>query len=400
MHNGQTGSLHHLNVFVEPFIRRAFVVARRGPRARRAGQRLFDLVEHLSLMKDLSGTLFSVLDLAPVRKGSNIAETFRNTLDLAQHAERWGFTRFWMAEHHNMPGIASAATAVLIGYVAGGTSTIRVGSGGIMLPNHAPLVIAEQFGTLESLYPGRIDLGLGRAPGTDGLTVRALRRDPNIAAQDFPDQVQELLTYLGPASPGQRVQAVPGTGTEVPVWLLGSSTFSAQLAAYVGLPFAFAGHFAPQEMKAALRLYRERFQPSRWLQKSHAMVGLPIVAAETDEEAQRQATTPILRFLQLIRGEPFLLSPPVESMNGLWSHDERLMVEMKFAAAIVGGPDTVRQKLESFLEETEADEIMVSSDLYGHADRLRSYQIVSEVMRNREVVPVALPAMQSVLTAH
>jgi len=353
-------------------------------------------------MSDFSRTLFSVLDLAPVKQGGTIAETFRNTLDLAQHTEKWGYTRFWLAEHHNMAGIASAATAVLIGYVAGGTSTIRVGSGGIMLPNHAPLVIAEQFGTLETLYPGRIDLGLGRAPGTDGLTVRALRRNPNSAAQDFPDQVQELLEYLGPALPGQRVRAVPGTGTEVPVWLLGSSTYSAQLAAYLGLRFAFAGHFAPQEMKIALRLYRERFQPSRWLTSPHAMVGLPIVAAETDREAERQATTPIQRFLQLIRGEPFLLSPPVESMHGLWSDAEQMMVDTKFAAAIVGGPVTVQRKLRSFLEETEADEIIVTSDLYRQADRLRSYEIVSAVMNEIRATPATVlePARTPVLTAY
>ncbi len=327
-------------------------------------------------------TLFSVLDLAPVRKGGTIAEAFRNSLNLAQHAERLGYTRFWMAEHHNMPGIASAATSVLIGYVAGGTSTIRVGSGGVMLPNHAPLVVAEQFGTLETLYPGRIDLGVGRAPGTDGLTTRALRRDPNAAA-DFPDQVEELLRYLGPVEPGQRVRAVPGAGTNVPVWLLGSSTFSAQLAALLGLPFAFAGHFAPQDMHDALRLYRERFTPSAYLDQPHAMVGLPIIAADTDAEAQRLATTPAQRALQLIRGEPFLLAPPVAAMDGLWSPTERAFVESKLGAAIVGGPETVARELNAFIDETEADEIMMACELYDQRDRLRSYELVASLAVDR-----------------
>jgi luciferase family oxidoreductase group 1 len=327
----------------------------------------------------MSETSFSVLDLAPVRKGGTIAEAFRNSLDLARHVEQWGYTRFWLAEHHNMQGIASAATAVLIGYVAGGTKTIRVGSGGVMLPNHAPLVIAEQFGTLETLYPGRIDLGVGRAPGTDQMTTRALRRDPNAAA-DFPDQVEELLRYLAPAEPGQKVRAVPGAGTNVPVWLLGSSTFSAQLAALLGLPFAFAGHFAPQDMRDALRLYRQRFEPSVYLDKPHAMVGLPIIAADTDAEARRLATTPAQRALQLIRGEPFLLSPPVESMDGLWNSTERAFVESKLGAAIVGGPETVERELAKFVEETEADEIMMACELYDQRDRLRSYELVASMV--------------------
>lgn len=332
-------------------------------------------------MRDTSQTLYSVLDLAPVKKGGTIAESFRNTLELARNAERLGYTRFWLAEHHNMIGIASAATSVLIGYVAGGTSTIRVGSGGIMLPNHAPLVIAEQFGTLETLYPGRIDLGLGRAPGTDGLTVRALRRDPNATGLEFPQQVQELLGYLAPASPRQAVRAVPGAGTDVPVWLLGSSTFSAQLAALLGLPFAFAGHFAPQEMMDAIRLYRERFKPSQWRQRPHVMVGLPVIAADSDAQAERLATTPAIKFLQLIRGEPFLMSPPVESMDGLWTPQEQSLVQTKLAAAIVGGPETVQRKLTEFLHRTQADEVMINSDVYEFADRVRSLGIVSNVMQ-------------------
>jgi luciferase family oxidoreductase group 1 len=332
-------------------------------------------------MRETGQTLYSVLDLAPVKKGGTIAESFRTTLELARNAERLGYTRFWLAEHHNMVGIASAATAVLIGYVAGGTSTIRVGSGGIMLPNHAPLVIAEQFGTLETLYPGRIDLGLGRAPGTDQVTVRALRRDPHATGFEFPQQVQELLGYLAPASPRQAVRAVPGAGTDVPVWLLGSSTFSAQLAAHLGLPFAFAGHFAPQEMMDALRLYRERFSPSKWLAKPHAMVGLPVIAADTDASAQRLLTTPAMKFLQLIRGEPFLMQPAVDSMDGLWSPEERALVQAKLGAAIVGGPETVERKMEAFLEQTQADEIMINSDVYELAGRIRSLEIVSEVMK-------------------
>jgi luciferase family oxidoreductase group 1 len=341
-------------------------------------------------VKPLSSVAFSVLDLAPVQQGRSIADSFRNTLDLARQAERLGYTRFWLAEHHNMAGIASAATAVLIGYVAGGTSTIRVGSGGIMLPNHAPLVIAEQFGTLETLYPGRIDLGLGRAPGTDGVTMHALRRDIH-AATDFPDQVQELLAYLGPVAPGQKVRAIPGQNTNVPVWLLGSSTFSAQLAAYLGLPFAFAGHFAPQDLKEAIQLYRAQFRPSGRLQKPYVAVGLQIIAAETDAEAQRLATTPLIKFLKLIRGEPFLAAPPVESMDGLWSAEEKLLVQSRLAAAVIGSRETVSQKLEGFIGVTEADEIVMTSDVFEHSLRVRSYEIVAGVIRDaaKESVAVA-----------
>jgi luciferase family oxidoreductase group 1 len=328
-----------------------------------------------------NSTSFSVLDLAPVREGGSVAEAFRNTLDLAQHAESWGYRRFWMAEHHNMAGIASAATSVLLGYVAGGTSKIRVGSGGIMLPNHAALQIAEQFGTLETLYPRRIDLGVGRAPGSDGLTARAIRRGMTNDENDFPRQVVELLNFLGPASASQPVQAYPGVGTNVPVWLLGSSTFSAQLAAAMGLPFAFAAHFAPQQMREALYLYREEFQPSQFLDAPYAMVGLPLVAAETDAEAERQATSPKQRFLKLIRGQAIFVPPPVNSMSGLWSPPEEAMVESRMGQAVVGGPETVRQKLENFLKLTQADEVIFTCDLYEHADRLRSYEIASDVMK-------------------
>jgi luciferase family oxidoreductase group 1 len=324
---------------------------------------------------------FSVLDLATVKEGGSIADSFAETLKLAQHAETWGYTRFWLAEHHNMTGIASAATSVLIGYVAGGTSTIRVGSGGVMLPNHAPLVIAEQFGTLETLYPKRIDLGLGRAPGTDGATFRALRRGPD-SADDFPEQVEELLSLLEPARPGQIVRAVPGAGKRVPVWLLGSSTFSAQLAARMGLPFAFAAHFAPQQLRPALYLYRSGFRPSQWLDKPYAMACIPVVAAETDEEATMLATSLQLRFLQMVRGvKDALLAPPIQSMNGRWSEQEKAHVETMLSELIMGGPRNLETQLAAFLETTRLDELMISCGIYDSQLRLRSYQIVSEIMR-------------------
>jgi luciferase family oxidoreductase group 1 len=323
----------------------------------------------------------SVLDLAAVKDGGTIASSFAETLSLAQHAEAWGYKRFWLAEHHNMTGIASAATSVLIGYVAGGTTSIRVGSGGVMLPNHAPLVIAEQFGTLETLYPKRIDLGLGRAPGTDGPTFRALRRRPD-SADDFPEQVQELLALLEPARPGQIVRAVPGAGTQVPVWLLGSSTFSAQLAARMGLPFAFAAHFAPQQMRPALYLYRTGFRPSEYLKEPYAMVCIPVVAAETDAEAGTLATSLQLRFLQMVRGvKDALLLPPVASMGGRWSEEERSHVETMLSELLIGGPESLSRQLAYFLENTPVDELMISCNVYNSALRLRSYQIVAEVMR-------------------
>jgi len=322
---------------------------------------------------------FSILDLAPVRLGGSEAEAFRNTADLAQHAERWGFTRFWLAEHHNMPGIASAATSVLIGFVAGKTASLRVGSGGVMLPNHSALVIAEQFGTLETLYPGRIDLGVGRAPGTDGATSQALGYNTN--EEDFPRQVSELLAYLGPASAGQKLRAYPGVGTNVPVWLLGSSTFSAQLAAVLGLPFAFASHFAPALLLEAISAYRSNFSPSAHLAKPYLAAGVPLVAAETDEEAGRLATSAMLRHLKLIRREPIFVPPPVESMDGLWSEAERFLVESRLAAAAIGSAETVERKLRFFLGETQADELIFTSDLYDHGLRLRSFEIAAEVMK-------------------
>jgi luciferase family oxidoreductase group 1 len=331
---------------------------------------------------------FSVLDLAPVRVGGSIAEAFHNTLDLAQHAERWGFTRLWIAEHHNMPGIASAATSILIGYVAAQTSTLRVGSGGIMLPNHAALVIAEHFGTLETLYPGRIDLGVGRAPGSDQLAARALRYDANEEA--FPEQVRELLAYLAPAAPGQRLVAVPGAGTNVPVWLLGSSTYSAQLAASLGLPFAFASHFAPALLMQAIEVYRGSFNASPYLDRPYVMVGVPLVAAETDAEAQRLATSGKLRHLKMIRREPIYVPPPVESMDGVWSDAERFLVESRLGAAVIGGPETVQQGLRSLLQQTGADELIFTSDLYDHALRLRSFEIAAEAMIELSGTPAPL----------
>jgi luciferase family oxidoreductase group 1 len=324
---------------------------------------------------------FSVLDLAPVRVDGTIAEAFRNTLDLARHAEQWGFTRLWLAEHHNMPGIGSAATSVLIGYVAGATSTLRVGAGGVMLPNHAPLVIAEQFGTLETLYPGRIDLGLGRAPGSDRVAARALRY--NTVEEDFPSQVRELLAYLAPAVTGQRLIAYPGVGTNVPVWLLGSSTYSAELAAALGLPFAFASHFAPAMLMEALEAYREQFKASQYLQKPYVMVGVPLVAAETDAEAQRLATSALQRHLKLIRGEPIFVPPPVATMDGLWSDAERFAVESRLSVAAIGGPETVRRRLTQIVEATQADELIFTSDLYDHALRLRSFELAADAMKTQ-----------------
>jgi luciferase family oxidoreductase group 1 len=334
---------------------------------------------------------FSVLDLASVREGGSVAESFRNSVELARRVEALGYTRFWLAEHHNMPGIASAATSVLIGHVAGATSTLRVGSGGIMLPNHAPLMIAEQFGTLDALYPGRIDLGLGRAPGSDQATARALGRDA-AAGDRFPQLLEDLLLYLAPASPGQRIQAVPGAGARVAVWLLGSSTFSAQLAARLGLPFAFAGQFAPQLLHEALYLYREGFRPSEFLRRPYAVVGLPLIAAETDSQAEHLATSAYQRVLRLVRGQPIFTPPPVESMEGRWSEAEEDHVRRHFGAAIIGGPETVKQKLETFLAETQADELMLASEFYRHEDRLRSYEIVAALPLMRRASPADLAA--------
>ncbi len=320
----------------------------------------------------------SVLDLAPVPAGSTPGDALRNTLDLARHAERLGYRRYWVAEHHNMIGIASAATAVVIGYIAGGTTTIRVGSGGIMLPNHSPLVIAEQFGTLESLYPGRIDLGLGRAPGTDQRTLRALRRDA-ASAEYFPQDVLELQSLLGPVEPGQAVQAVPGGGTNVPLWILGSSLFGAQLAGMLGLPFAFASHFAPDALMPALATYRSHFKPSRQLDRPHAMVGVNVIAADTDAQAKRLFTSIQQSFANLFRGTRGKLQPPIDDIDTYWSAGERAQAENMLACSFVGSPDTVRRELSRFIEQTGADELMVASAIHDYAARLRSYELLASL---------------------
>ncbi|PFM81329.1 LLM class flavin-dependent oxidoreductase [Bacillus sp. AFS077874] len=333
--------------------------------------------------KNLSEIPLSVLDLAPVVEGSTPADAFKNSLDLAQHAEKWGYHRYWFAEHHNMPAVASSATSVVIGHIASGTSTIRVGSGGIMLPNHAPLVIAEQFGTLESLHPGRIDLGLGRAPGSDMSTTRALRRDLR-SHEDFPAQLEELRNYFNP--PGGigslTVQAVPGEGLNIPIWLLGSSGFSAQLAAELGLPFAFAAHFAPDYTVQAMQLYHNNFKPSEVLDEPYAMIGLNVVVADTDQEAKRLFTTQQQSFLNLVRGgKPALLKPPVDDMDEIWSPFEKETLENQMKLSAIGTIETVTEKLQAVLNITKADEIMVNGSVFDHAARLYSYELLSKVSK-------------------
>ena len=320
---------------------------------------------------------FSILDLSPIVEGGTAAQALARSLDLARHAEKWGYKRYWIAEHHNMPGIASAATAVVIGHVASGTSTIRVGSGGIMLPNHAPLAVAEEFGTLESLFPGRIDLGLGRAPGTDPVAARALRRGQEDSADTFPQDLMELQGYFRPVSPGQSVRAVPGAGLTVPIWLLGSSTFSAQLAAAFGLPFAFASHFAPDLLGDALEAYRGGFQPSASLKKPYAMAAVAVYAAETDTQAQRLFTSLQQSFVKLRRGTPGPLPPPVDSMDGRWTEFERAGVTQAFREAIVGSPGTVAKGIGEFVRRTKVDELMVTAAIFEHEARLRSFEIVA-----------------------
>lgn len=318
----------------------------------------------------------SILDLVPVVLGETPREALHKSLDLIQRAEAFGYTRYWVAEHHNMTGIASAATSVVIGYLAGGTSTIRVGSGGIMLPNHSPLVIAEQFGTLESLYPGRIDLGLGRAPGTDALTLRALRR-ASVRADTFPEDVVELMLLLGEAKHRQPVRAVPGAGTKVPIWILGSSTFGAELAAALGLPYAFASHFAPDALYEALQIYRKQFKPSAQLDHPHALIGVNVVAADTDEEARRLFTTVQQSFTNLVRGSPGKLQPPIDDIEEYWTPAEKYQASHMLKYSIVGSPETVHRELESFADKTKADELMIVSHIHDHAARVRSYEIVA-----------------------
>src|ERR1700757_455865 len=321
----------------------------------------------------------SLLDLVSMQTGEPAGSAIARSVDLAQQAEEWGYKRYWGAEHPSIAGLACSATPVLIGHVAAATKTIRVGSGGVMLPNHAPLVIAEQFGTLEALYPGRIDLGLGRAPGGDFHTMRALRRDSRQNGDDFPELLEELRIYLGPERPGQVVKAIPGQGSNVPITLLGSSLYSAQLAAMLGLPFAFAAHFAPEYLYAATRIYRENFRPSETLASPYLTVAVQVIAAETDAAAKRLFTTPQQRFLRLIRNEPGELLPPVDSMEGLWQEWERAAVKSKLGAAIVGSNATVKAGLEKLTGETGADEILVVTDTYEHADRLQSYQRVADI---------------------
>ncbi len=321
---------------------------------------------------------FSVLDLSPILQGSTAAQSFHNTRDLAQHAEGLGYRRYWLAEHHGMPGIASAATAVLIGHVAGATKTIRVGAGGIMLPNHSPLVIAEQFGTLESLYPGRIDLGLGRAPGSDQATARAMRRNLNSDSDEFPQDVIELMDYFSDA-PLQPVRAVPGRGLNVPMWILGSSTFGAQLAAHLGLPYAFASHFAPQQMMQAIDIYRSSFKPSGRLAKPYVMLGFNVFAADTDQEAHFLASSMQQAFVNLRTGQPKPLPPPVEGYIDQIAPPLRSMLDQVLTSAAIGSPGTVRKALEAFIARTGADELMITAQMFDHAARRRSYEIAAEV---------------------
>jgi luciferase family oxidoreductase group 1 len=321
----------------------------------------------------------SVLDLSPVPEGSNAGQALHNSLDLARHAEALGFQRFWMAEHHNMIGIASAATAVALAHVAAGTQRIRIGAGGIMLPNHAPLIIAEQFGTLAALHPGRVDLGLGRAPGTDQIAARVMRRNLAADADEFPQDVVELLAYFRPAEPGQALQAVPGAGEEVAVWILGSSTFGAQLAAHLGLPYAFASHFAPAQMMQAVAIYRERFRPSERLAAPRVMLGLNVFAAETDAEARRLFSSLQQAFLNLRSGRPGKLPPPVDGLDAQLDPYARNMLDQALACSVVGGPETVRRGLTEFAARTGADELMITAQIHDHAARVRSFEILADV---------------------
>jgi luciferase family oxidoreductase group 1 len=320
---------------------------------------------------------FSVLDLSPITAGSSAAQSFRNSLDLAQHAEAWGYNRFWLAEHHNMTGVASAATSVVVGYVAAGTQKIRVGSGGIMLPNHSPLVIAEQFGTLESMYPGRVDLGLGRAPGADGATAYALRRDLT-GPDTFPQDVVELQRYFKAVEPGQQVRAVPGAGLNVPIWILGSSLFGAQLAALLGLPYAFASHFSPNELMRAIQLYRSRFKPSEQLEKPYVMVAANVIAADTDLEAQRLYTSLQQQFINIRFGMPGPMPPPLDTPDRAWSSSEQAVIDHTLRYSAVGSRDTVKDWLKRFIDQTQADELILTGSVFDHQARLRSFEIAME----------------------
>jgi luciferase family oxidoreductase group 1 len=339
------------------------------------------MMEQQQNKKQFSDIALSVLDLAPILAGKTPQDSFHNSLDLARHVERWGYKRFWLAEHHNMAGIASTATAVLIGYIAGGTSTIRVGSGGIMLPNHAPLVVAEQFGTLATLYPGRIDLGLGRAPGTDQQTAAALRRHLQGSVNDFPDNVEELMRYLSADNSRSPVRAIPGEGLDIPIWLLGSSTFGAQLAGMLGRPFVFASHFAPTYLHEALRIYRESFQPSEDLKAPYAVVAVNAVVADTDAAASYLATSLYASFLNVIRGTAMPLNPPVDDMDSLWNDSEKYAVHQMLRVSFVGSPATVKEKFQALQQATQADEIMIHTNVYDHAARLRSYELIAALQQ-------------------
>jgi luciferase family oxidoreductase group 1 len=326
---------------------------------------------------------FSVLDLSPITSGSDAAQSLRNTLDLARHVEQWGYRRYWLAEHHSMPGIASAATSVVIGHVAAGTSSIRVGAGGIMLPNHAPLVIAEQFGTLEALFPGRIDLGLGRAPGSDQMTARALRRTLASDPDDFPQDVLELMGYLGPATADQHVFAIPGMGSKVPLWILGSSLFGAQVAAALGLPFAFASHFAPAMMMEALDIYRARFRPSAQLDSPYVMLGFNVFAADSDQEARFLASSMQQAFVNLRSGRPTQLPAPLEGYESQLPPAARALLSDVLSCSAIGSPDTVRKAIEAFVARTRPQELMITSQMFAHSARLRSYEITASIASNR-----------------
>jgi luciferase family oxidoreductase group 1 len=324
---------------------------------------------------------FSVLDLAPITEGSNAGQALRNSLDLAQHAERWGFNRFWLAEHHSMPGIASAATSVVMAHVAAGTRSIRIGAGGIMLPNHSPLVIAEQFGTLESLHPGRIDLGLGRAPGSDQRTAQALRRNLATDPDAFPQDVLELMDYFQPSDPHAPVRAIPGMGLNIPLWILGSSLFGAQVAAALGLPFAFASHFAPAQMLDAIRIYRESFRPSPTLAQPYVMLGFNVFAADSDEEAQVLATSMQQAFVNLRSGRPSQLPPPIPGYRDRLAAHEQALLNSVLSCSAIGSPQTVRRQIEAFIERTRPDELIITSQIFDHAKRLRSFEIAAEMRK-------------------
>ena len=332
-------------------------------------------------MGTLQETKFSVLELAPVRDDKTVEFSLKHALELAQHIEKLGYDRLWLAEHHNMDGIASSATAVLLGYLLANTSTLRVGSGGIMLPNHAPLVVAEQFGTLATLYPNRVELGLGRAPGTDQVTMRALRRGRQETEDQFPHDVLEILSYFDDAKPQQRITATPGQGTHVPVWLLGSSLFSAQLAAKLGLPYSFASHFAPRMLGQAIQLYRENFQPSEYLKQPHVSMGVPTVVAETDAEAEYLATSAYQRVLGLMRGHSLKLKPPVESMEGLWNAAEKMSVDNFYAMAQIGSKATVKAGLKSLLERYEVDEFIFTCDIYDTEKRIQNFDLLMQIKK-------------------